>query len=135
MVYSHILSKSIERYLKAGIFKLISQKFKSDLKMCGIVGYIGFRKVGEVLYSGLKTLEYRGYDSAGEASCSEEGITVLKDTGKVDEINSKVNLKNLEGNIGIAHTRWATHGGVSQKNSHPHVSCNSSVAVVHNGII
>ena len=104
--------------------------------MCGIIGYLGFRPVGKILHSGLKALEYRGYDSAGVAVIEGgAAVRIVKDTGKVDEINSSLKFDSLEGHAGIAHTRWATHGGVTQPNAHPHVSCGGAVAVVHNGII
>src|SRR3990167_6647764 len=104
--------------------------------MCGIIGYLGFRPVGKILHSGLKALEYRGYDSAGVAVIEGgPAVRIVKDTGKVDEINSSLKFDSLEGHAGIAHTRWATHGGVTQPNAHPHVSCGGAVAVVHNGII
>jgi len=102
--------------------------------MCGIFGYIGNRKAAPILFKGLKCLEYRGYDSAGIATVDTE-IEIKKDIGRIDEINSKLNLENLSGNIGIAHTRWATHGGVTKENAHPHLSNNKKIAVVHNGII
>jgi len=105
--------------------------------VCGIIGYLGPRKAGEVLHSGLKALEYRGYDSAGIAVLQNPKgeLLVLKDTGKVDEINSRLKLSEVEGLGGIAHTRWATHGGVTPFNAHPHVSCDGKIALVHNGII
>ncbi len=104
--------------------------------MCGIMGYLGFRPAGKILYSGLKALEYRGYDSAGVAVADEgRPLKVLKDTGKVDEINSHLKFDLLTGSVGISQTRWATHGGVTAANAHPHLSCGGSVAVVHNGII
>lgn len=102
--------------------------------MCGIFGYIGNRKAAPILLKGLKCLEYRGYDSAGIAT-NEGKIKIKKDVGKIDDINSKLNLEDLPGNIGIAHTRWATHGSVTKENAHPHVSNNRKIVVVHNGII
>lgn len=103
--------------------------------MCGIIGYTGIRDAAPVLYEGLKKLEYRGYDSCGIACIDNNHIEIKKDVGKVDEVDKKVNLKELTGNIGIAHTRWATHGGVTKENSHPHLSNNKKIAVVHNGIL
>lgn len=103
--------------------------------MCGIIGYTGPRNVAEILLNGLQRLEYRGYDSAGMAVLGNPSLKVLKDVGKVDEINAKVNFLSLAGNVGIAHTRWATHGGVTQKNAHPHTSTDGNIAVVHNGIV
>ncbi|MFH1229274.1 MAG: glutamine--fructose-6-phosphate transaminase (isomerizing) [Candidatus Aenigmatarchaeota archaeon] len=103
--------------------------------MCGIIGYVGTRgNVGEILLGGLRKLEYRGYDSCGMAVLND-GIVLRKESGKVDEVNRKLNFSELRGNIGIAHNRWATHGGVSKENSHPHLSNSGKVAVVHNGII
>ncbi len=102
--------------------------------MCGIFGYIGFRKLGPIVLEGLKRLEYRGYDSAGVAFISS-GLRVLKDAGKIDEISRKYNFKEIEGKLAISHTRWATHGAVNQANAHPHTSCDCKIAVVHNGII
>ncbi len=104
--------------------------------MCGIVGYIGNRTdIGNILLDSLKKLEYRGYDSCGIAAISENGILIKKDVGKIDHVNEKLNFTELKGTIGIAHTRWATHGGVTKENAHPHVSNNGKIAVVHNGII
>lgn len=102
--------------------------------MCGIIGYMGLRPAAPILFNGLKHLEYRGYDSAGIVTAAS-AFHFKKDVGKVDEINVKHNLLDLPGNIGIAHTRWATHGGVTQQNAHPHFSNNGKIAVVHNGII
>lgn len=102
--------------------------------MCGIIGYIGSREVSPFLFNGLKRLEYRGYDSAGIVT-QGSGLHIKKDIGKVDEINEKLNLLDMPGTIGIAHTRWATHGGVTKENSHPHTDCEDNIAVVHNGII
>lgn len=103
--------------------------------MCGIIGYLGNRNASEVLLQGLKKLEYRGYDSAGIAVITKDGVKIKKDVGKVDEIHSRLNFLDLNGNIGIGHTRWATHGGVTRENAHPHVSNNKKIIVAHNGII
>ena len=103
--------------------------------MCGIIGYIGEENAAPILLNGLKRMEYRGYDSAGIATLSDVGIILLKDKGKISEIDKKMNFLGMEGKIGIAHTRWATHGGVTCENAHPHVSCGLEVAVNHNGII
>jgi glucosamine--fructose-6-phosphate aminotransferase (isomerizing) len=102
--------------------------------MCGIIGYIGNQKASPILLEGLKRLEYRGYDSAGIATV-EGKLHIKKDTGKIHEIDSRISLSDLPGNMGIAHTRWATHGKVTKENSHPHISNNGKIAVVHNGII
>ena len=89
--------------------------------MCGIVGYIGKQKASPILLAGLAKLEYRGYDSAGVAIIENNQIRVVKDKGRVENLASLVNKENLEGSIGIAHTRWATHGIPSKINSHPHM--------------
>jgi len=102
--------------------------------MCGIIGYKGARKAGPIILKGLKTLEYRGYDSAGIATVYG-ALHVKKGVGKIDEVNSALGLDKMEGNIGIGHTRWATHGKVTQSNAHPHLSNDGKIAVVHNGII
>jgi len=103
--------------------------------MCGIVGYIGDKKAVSILLSGLKKLEYRGYDSAGIATLGSEGIVVKKDIGKIDEVDKKVKFDELEGNIGLAHTRWATHGKVTKENAHPHSDVDKKIVIIHNGII
>ena len=103
--------------------------------MCGIIGYIGEENAAPILLNGLKRMEYRGYDSAGIATLSDVGIILLKNEGKISEIDKKMNFLDMKGKIGIAHTRWATHGGVTYENAHPHVSCGLEVAVTHNGII
>lgn len=103
--------------------------------MCGITAYFGHQNVAEYIMDALKRLEYRGYDSAGIATLSNPGIKVAKDTGNIDEIKSKVDLSGMDGEAGIGHTRWATHGGVNKENAHPHCSCDDRFAVVHNGII
>ncbi|HOQ76706.1 MAG TPA: glutamine--fructose-6-phosphate transaminase (isomerizing) [Thermoclostridium sp.] len=103
--------------------------------MCGIVGYVGSREATPVLMNGLKRLEYRGYDSAGIAILHEGKIKMVKTKGRLAALEEKLNSVNLEGSLGIGHTRWATHGEPSDANSHPHVSCGGKIAVVHNGII
>jgi len=103
--------------------------------MCGIVGYVGTKKATCVLIDGLKKLEYRGYDSAGIATLENEKISVLKDKGRVKNLENLVLNNNLNSNIGIAHTRWATHGKPNKINSHPHLDNSEKIAVVHNGII
>jgi glucosamine--fructose-6-phosphate aminotransferase (isomerizing) len=101
--------------------------------MCGIVGAVATRDVVPILIEGLSRLEYRGYDSAGVAVL-DGGIKRVRSVGRVAEMQNKVNAESLTGHVGIGHTRWATHGGVTESNAHPHISCNE-VAVVHNGII
>lgn len=104
--------------------------------MCGIVGYIGFRDAYPVLIQGLKRLEYRGYDSAGVALINDEGaMNVYKEKGKVSNLEAIALQRDTTGKIGIAHTRWATHGEPSAVNAHPHVSQSGRLALVHNGII
>lgn len=102
--------------------------------MCGIFGLLGQTPAAPILLEGIKRLEYRGYDSAGMVT-KWDGLRLKKDVGKIDEINKKVNFADLPGKIGIAHTRWATHGAVTQLNAHPHMSNNGKIAVVHNGIV
>jgi glucosamine--fructose-6-phosphate aminotransferase (isomerizing) len=103
--------------------------------MCGIVGYIGKREAFPVLIDGLKRLEYRGYDSAGLAYHTDEGIKTLKVIGRITELEKEVAKQHFRPNVGIAHTRWATHGEPSITNAHPHTDCTGKIAVVHNGII
>ena len=103
--------------------------------MCGIVGYIGNKKAKPILINGLSRLEYRGYDSAGVATLEGTDISVIKNKGRVAELEKVSGIDSLEGTIGIAHTRWATHGKPSTENSHPHTDNKSKFAVVHNGII
>ncbi len=104
--------------------------------MCGIIGIVGCEKnLGKRLLESIKKLEYRGYDSAGLATISENRIFIKKDIGKIDEVDKKVNFSELRGNIGLAHTRWATNGGVTKENSHPHTDCKNQISIVHNGII
>lgn len=103
--------------------------------MCGIIAYIGKQKAMPILMEGLKQLEYRGYDSAGISIIDKGKIKTIKSAGKVIELENKLSQLNLEGMLGIAHTRWATHGKPSDKNSHPHGDCQGNIFLVHNGII
>ena len=106
--------------------------------MCGIVGYIGKQEAAPILLEGLKALEYRGYDSAGIAVFSKKReILALKAVGKVASLEEKIlsQKKPLSGGLGIAHTRWATHGGVCEKNAHPHSDCEKEIWLAHNGIV
>ena len=103
--------------------------------MCGIVGYVGCKDAYPIIVKGLKRLEYRGYDSAGVAIGQSNGIAVLKQKGKVIDLENYVIDKNSAGSIGIGHTRWATHGVPSQVNAHPHLSGDRTLALIHNGII
>ena len=103
--------------------------------MCGIVGYIGNQKAKEILINGLKSLEYRGYDSAGIATIENNKIDMVKEKGRVANLEASPEIGKLTGTIGIAHTRWATHGKPSKENSHPHMDNSNTFAVVHNGII
>ena len=104
--------------------------------MCGIVAYVGYQEAYPILIEGLKRLEYRGYDSAGVALLNgADQLNVYKAKGKVSDLEAKAADHDLSGHIGIAHTRWATHGEPSDANSHPHLSNSGQIAVVHNGII
>ena len=104
--------------------------------MCSIIGYNGqLVKAAPLLVDSLKKMEYRGYDSVGIATINNGKILISKGVGKVAEVDKALEFTKLPGQIGIGHTRWATHGGVSDKNAHPHFSCSSDIAVVHNGII
>ncbi|MCH8676317.1 glutamine--fructose-6-phosphate transaminase (isomerizing) [Staphylococcus lugdunensis] len=103
--------------------------------MCGIVGYIGYDKAKELLLSGLEKLEYRGYDSAGIAVANEEGTKVFKEKGRIAELSKVADNNDIDGSIGIGHTRWATHGVPNYQNSHPHQSTSGRFTLVHNGVI
>ena len=103
--------------------------------MCGIVGAVAERNVTPILLEGLRRLEYRGYDSAGIAVLDKNDcISRVRRVGKVKELSDALEHTKVIGTLGVAHTRWATHGEPSEKNAHPHI-CNQSVVVVHNGII
>ena len=103
--------------------------------MCGIVGYIGTKKACPILLAGLSRLEYRGYDSAGISTIEKSGLSLMKDKGRVKNLYNLEGIDELEGTIGIAHTRWATHGKPSKENAHPHQDNSKTFSVVHNGII
>src|ERR1019366_4397508 len=103
--------------------------------MCGIVGYVGGRKAASIILDGLKRLEYRGYDSAGVAILQDGGIEVVKRVGRVENLIKAAAKFQLHGTVGVGHTRWATHGGVTEANAHPLVSSDGKFALVHNGVI
>ena len=105
------------------------------LAMCGIVGYAGARQAVPILLDGLKRLEYRGYDSAGVAVLSEGAIGVSRSVGKLANLDAMLAKEPRTGSLGLGHTRWATHGGPSEANAHPHKDCSGKLAVIHNGII
>ena len=106
--------------------------------MCGIVGYLGNKPAEYVIINSLKKLEYRGYDSAGIALVTDEGLIVEKEKGKIINLENKIfseKGKKFYSTLGVGHTRWATHGEPSKINAHPHICCKNEIAVVHNGII
>src|SRR5438552_5193260 len=101
--------------------------------MCGIVGYVGPRVATPMLIEGLKRLEYRGYGSAGIAMINGHGLETRKAKGKISMLEGLLNGNPIHGSVGIAHTRWATHGKPNECNAHPQVDCTNTIAVVHNG--
>ncbi|MDT8368293.1 MAG: isomerizing glutamine--fructose-6-phosphate transaminase, partial [Longimicrobiales bacterium] len=103
--------------------------------MCGIVGYLGHRPAVPILLAGLRRLEYRGYDSAGVSVLNGSGIEVVKREGKLDVLETALARSTPTGTVGIAHTRWATHGPPTRENAHPHVSRDGEISLIHNGII
>lgn len=105
--------------------------------MCGVFGYVGEEKpdLGVFLLQGLAELEYRGYDSSGVSVAQNGKLRVYREIGELGNLREVLKSKKLKGAVGLGHTRWATHGGVKKKNSHPHLDCSKSVSVVHNGII
>jgi glucosamine--fructose-6-phosphate aminotransferase (isomerizing) len=103
--------------------------------MCGIVGYLGQKPIVPILVEGLKRLEYRGYDSAGIATVSNSAITLVKQAGKISGLETLLSNRTIDGSVGIAHTRWATHGVPNAENAHPHTDCGGHIALIHNGII
>ena len=102
--------------------------------MCGIVGYIGNEACQEIILGSLQRLEYRGYDSSGIATLNDGRLQLRRSVGKLSELKAKISEEPVFGRIGIGHIRWATHGGVTEQNAHPH-SVNGEIAIVHNGII
>jgi glucosamine--fructose-6-phosphate aminotransferase (isomerizing) len=103
--------------------------------MCGIVGYVGKQSALPILLEGLKRMEYRGYDSAGIAVLNHGTLFIKKNVGKVTALETSLKGADTSANIGIGHTRWATHGVPNEINAHPHVDCNSKIALIHNGVI
>ena len=103
--------------------------------MCGIVGYVGKQKAASIIIEGLKRLEYRGYDSAGVAVLQDDRIDIAKKAGRVEVLAKEAAKHRFTGTTGIGHTRWATHGGVTDANAHPHVSSDGKFALIHNGVI
>ena len=103
--------------------------------MCGIIGYIGDKNICSLLVNGLKKMEYRGYDSAGLCVSDGKSLSLFKKKGKISDFENDIESKNISGNLGIAHTRWATHGEPNEINAHPHMDCKNEIAIVHNGII
>lgn len=103
--------------------------------MCSIIGYVGKDFAAPILVDGLQRMEYRGYDSVGVATKSDNGIELRKGVGRVHDVNTRLELTTMNGNVGIGHTRWATHGGITDVNAHPHLSNSKTITIVHNGII
>ncbi|MEM2760120.1 MAG: glutamine--fructose-6-phosphate transaminase (isomerizing) [Nitrososphaerales archaeon] len=103
--------------------------------MCSIIAYAGNNTAAPILVKGLKRMEYRGYDSVGIATIAKKKMLVRKAVGKVDEVNKALHLEKMYGCVGIGHTRWATHGDVTDRNAHPHQNCKNDIAIVHNGIV
>src|SRR3954453_22275943 len=103
--------------------------------MCGIIGYIGEKRVLPILIDGLRRLEYRGYDSAGVAVVRDGAIELRRSAGKLARLEEAIAVSPLDGEYGIGHTRWATHGRPTEENAHPHRDCTGRIVVVHNGII
>src|SRR3954467_7027220 len=103
--------------------------------MCGIVGYVGRQKASPILLEGLKRLEYRGYDSAGIAVQQDGRLDLARKVGRVENLVKEAANRRFTGTTGICHTRWATHGGVTEANAHPHRSSDGMIALVHNGVI
>ena len=103
--------------------------------MCGIAGYVGPRAAVGIVFDQLKRLEYRGYDSAGIAYLEGEHINVMKRAGKLSQLGKLVDERPTESHLAIAHSRWATHGGPTDENAHPHFDAYEQVAIIHNGII
>src|SRR5574338_303293 len=103
--------------------------------MCGIVGYVGNKNCVPILINGLKRLEYRGYDSAGIGIINDGNSSIVKNKGKVSQLEKKIEKMHLSANLGIGHTRWATHGVPNEINAHPHTNESHDLFIIHNGII
>ena len=103
--------------------------------MCGIVAYVGPKNATPIVVEGLQRLEYRGYDSAGVAVLNGGDIHIRRDVGKLINLRNRITESPIEGNMGIGHTRWATHGAPAEHNAHPHLSMGGDFVVVHNGIV
>ncbi len=103
--------------------------------MCGIIGYVGNKPALKILLNGLSKLEYRGYDSAGIAVIDNQNIGIIKSKGRIKNLEELLKNTIIKGNVGIGHTRWATHGEPSDINAHPHYNKDKTIAIVHNGII
>jgi len=103
--------------------------------MCSIIGYSGIGMAAPLLVGGLQKMEYRGYDSVGVATLNSGKLLIRKGIGKVEEVNRSLGLREMAGQLGIGHTRWATHGGIIDSNAHPHSACTTNLAIVHNGVI
>jgi glucosamine--fructose-6-phosphate aminotransferase (isomerizing) len=123
-----------DKLCKINLHELILYQIKAK-NMCGIIGAVSKEDVIPLILNGLKRVEYRGYDSAGIVVFGEDGFIVRKGAGRISEVEKRFGFLDLHGPLGLGHTRWATHGKVSDRNAHPHLSCNDEVAVVHNGII
>lgn len=103
--------------------------------MCGIIGYIGSKGALPIILGGLQNLEYRGYDSAGVAIISDGQLHIKKAVGNVDQLPADSDFDKIRGDIGIGHTRWATHGKACVENAHPHTDCTEKITIIHNGIL
>ena len=103
--------------------------------MCGIIGYVGRQQAYPIIVKGLHRLEYRGYDSAGIAISAENCLNIYKQAGKVSDLEDFAKGKDIKGNLGIGHTRWATHGVPNQVNAHPHLSGDSNLALIHTELL
>src|SRR5687767_7816457 len=122
--------------IKGSSYRVQELRTSGSVSMCGIVGYIGDRTAIPLLVQGLRRLEYRGYDSAGITVQENGHLETRKAVGKISELEKTLGNGNQpQSTIGIAHTRWATHGAPNERNAHPHTDCKNEIAVVHNGII
>src|SRR5207237_7127127 len=111
--------------------RALAQSRRTSTTMCGIVGYIGPRTASPLLIEGLKRLEYRGYDSAGIVTNNGGGLETRRAKGKISVLENVVTTSPVHGTVGIAHTRWATHGAPNEGNAHPHADCTNTIALVH----